>query len=86
MGSNPVARIEETLCIKGLFSFEAVKNHRIRRALQGLQEIIWITGDYIDCKALQEIALREILFCKRFYFDACNLDKSVLEFNSISLL
>lgn len=86
MGSNPVARIEETLCIKGLFSFEAVKNHRIRRALQGLQEIIWITGDYIDCKALQEIALREILFCKRFYFDTCNLDKSVLEFYSISLL
>jgi len=58
----------------------------MRRVLQGLQEIIWITGDYIDCKALQEIALREILFCKRFYFDTCNLDKSVLEFNSISLL
>ena len=63
MGSNPVARIEETLYIKGLFSFEAVKNHKIRRALQGLQEN-----------------------CKRFYFDTCNLDKSVLEFNSISLL
>jgi hypothetical protein len=30
----------------------------MRRVLQGLQEIIWITGDYIDCKALQEI-----LFC-----------------------
>jgi hypothetical protein len=42
----------------------------MRRVLQGLQEIIWITGDYIDCKALPEIA-RDFILMLAIWIRAC---------------